>query len=354
MGKANVYYLIGRDRKTNEFDVINVGGKRGCSLEDIDLFTTDFACPEEISKKFGRDIDTDYFIAFQKRMGNKKEIKTYEVLYSDNDMIKEIAKNSKEKHISDSSPKIDRILDFFAGQIDRKPVLRERVITGHTNVYEQYAKYFRFSHYRVSSSIKHNDGGWARSSYSLIRNVLDTLGRDTISYLNLSDQMHRELLSKDLFRVTDPGYDPNQYSLFDMFPIEDDSDDKIFEVLGTFEGLDRGVITCEGDTPMFFSGTFDNYEGNDLEILQSSLDTNLISKLQMLLMHRDYLDNSPYPFGESYVSLVERDQRDIVNLLKNDSTVLNNAVEWCHIYKKYDNKVLGDSDGRSYQKRREC
>ena len=357
MGKASLYYFIARDRKTDDFSVIPVQGKRGVALEEIDLFTTQYSSSEDLQKALQENgilsyEDMDFFIATQSKVQGNVVLKNYEILYSDAEVVRDIAKNSLQKNMEASSAKIDHILDYFAGQIARKPTLYDLVITGQTNVYEKYAKYFAYNRAANSGSIKFRDGGWARTSYPLIHNVLDALNHVSRSYSFVSDQMHRSLLENDLIRVTDPSYDENQLSFFESLEL-DKTDHQISSIMRKIETLPRDVFITREDTMVFNEQSFSEYQSQDLEKFQSLIPEDLRLKVEMLFIHRDYLDHSAYPFGNDYLPAVQKDQKEIVQYLRKHSDILDSVSEWCLLYQTYRNKELGDVHGREYQKRRE-
>ena len=84
MSRANQYYLIARERLTNEFSVVPLNGKRGLSLEEIDLYTTKFEGEVDLASKLREEgiisyEMPDFYIASQGKKG--KYLNTQEVLY---------------------------------------------------------------------------------------------------------------------------------------------------------------------------------------------------------------------------------------------------------------------------------
>ena len=49
MGKPNLYYLVARDRLSDQFKIVPIHSKRGLSLEEIDLYTTSFQDEEDLA-----------------------------------------------------------------------------------------------------------------------------------------------------------------------------------------------------------------------------------------------------------------------------------------------------------------
>ena len=357
MGRKSLYYLIARDRETNDFSIVKINQKRGVTLEDIDLYTTQFSDANQMRDMLQADSvitydDVDFFVASPSKVNGNIELKKYEVLYKNNDSIQKIAENSKINKISRSDEQIDRILDYFATQVKSRPALYDLLITGKTNIYEKYAKYFAYTNYNVLKSIKYLDGGWARISYPLIRNVLEALSSVERDYSRTSDEMHRDLLDSKLKQVTARDYDENQLTMFDMYPLEEEQyASSVHKAMKTFETLPRDVFTNTPEGIHINTSMFYDCDTWDVERLDSFLPTQLMSRIQMLLIHRDYLNNSKYPFCNSYLSSVERDQEGIIKFLRNNQQKMNQIINWCDIFESNRDKVLGDEYG--YQKRKE-
>lgn len=353
------YYLIARDRVSNDFQILSFNGKRGCTLEEIDIFTTGFQNEEELSDYFQKNgvgyENIDFFIASQNKSKGKTYLKKQELLYSNNIGIRGIATNSYNKEIEKSGEAIDLILDEFAERVRRNPVLFDQVITGKTNVYDKYCKYFAFSRYQPAGSIKYRDGAWARTSYPLVRNVLEAMSRKNRKYARMSDDMYRGLLDKQLIRATDPKFDENQLSIFDQFPEVipgDDLDDKIVEVMTTIERLPRDVFVIQNDRTYFNQKLFSSYDEGDLEKFETYLPEQLRLTIQLFAIHRDYLESEPQQFGDAYQLPIRNGQRTMIQIFQNYPDVLEKTYLWCQLYEKYQDKALGDVNGRGVQKRK--
>ena len=358
MGKANEYFLVARNRLSNQFQILKVDGKRSNSLEELDLYTTSFKDEydlEDVLQEEGilSDDDTDFFIVHQTRVNGQPKLVKQEVLFSIHSVVRDIAKNSKRGEIAKSEYLIDHILDSFADKMRRTPTLYEDVTTGKTAVFEKYAKYFIMTRQNLAS-IKYRDGGWARTSYPLIRNIVEASSRRNAKYARMSDQMYRSLLDQKLLDATTPGYNPDQLSFFDMgvetmVPVDED---KLLEVMSSFEHLPASTVLIENEKAIFNRNTFPSYEGNDLEVLQTKLTSELLLRLRLFLVQRDCLDTSPASMGGVYQNPIRQGQQDMIQLLKNHPDVLDNAYDWCQVYHKYAGKVSGDVHGREYQKNR--
>ena len=84
MGKNNTYYFIARNKKTNDFNIVDIGN----SLEDIDLYTINFTGNPQLIKDLkskGKivDEDVDIYIVLPKKENNEKNLYYMDILYSD-------------------------------------------------------------------------------------------------------------------------------------------------------------------------------------------------------------------------------------------------------------------------------
>ena len=354
MSKENVYYLVARNRLTNDLEMIPVQGKRGCSLEEIDLYTTAF----EDSFHLERDLNekgfpisfSDFFIVNQGCLYGEKYLQKQEVLYSYHNVVREIAKDSLHHDIEHSSECIDRILDSFAYKMFMNSSLHEQVISGETNIYPKYVKYF-YIRPRFHSSIKYRDGGWARTSYPLIRNIVEAASRKTNRYDWYSNFMYRDLLDSSLFEMTDSSYDPDQLLFFTSDEAQE-KQRKIISVMQTFEKLSIDTFIVEEERCVYNPLTFSEYEEGDLEKFQTYLPEELFSLLRILFVQRYFLEISSEKMIGRYQRSVKNRLNQIVSYLQNNPEMLEKVSAWCQLYETYNEKAMG-KDGREYQKRRE-
>ena len=99
MGKRNIYYLIARETRNNQFRILPVTNMLGSTLEEIDLYTTQFTSKMELYYellKEGKIEATwqDFFIVNQKNVDGKPVLYTQEVLYSPSWGIRGLAEAS--------------------------------------------------------------------------------------------------------------------------------------------------------------------------------------------------------------------------------------------------------------------
>ena len=357
MSKKNNYYLIARCCSNNHFSVVPIHDQRGCSLEEIDLFTMSFrdrsSLEQELLKKgIIKEKDIDFFIASQSRVNEETFLKKQEVVYSRHSTLKEIAKDSINKQITNSENRIDIILDTFARRMQRDYAFRELVVSGKTNVYEKYIKYFNVM-FQDMSKTKYRDGSWARTSYPLIRNVVEALGRPLANYNVMSNQMYRGLLDRELIRVTDSEYDPNQLLMPGFFADPENSydEDKLLEVVSTFECRPTVAISVEGRQAEFNPVIFSSYREGDKERFQTELPQELLTILHAFLMKRDALESVKDGRTSFCQREVQISQTKLIQFLINHPEVLDHAYDWCQLYNAYQDKMLGDVRGKVYRKR---
>ncbi|MBR2588474.1 MAG: hypothetical protein IKF71_04890 [Bacilli bacterium] len=359
MKKRIDYFLIARCRETNKFQIIPINGKRENSLEEIDIYTIGFKNEGALEKSLQeegllKDSNIDFFIACQGKVNEETVLKIQEVLYAKVDAIKDITENSLRGEMDKSQFQIDYILDNFASRMAYNPVLREQVISGKTNIYKKFIKYF-ISSDQTREGIKFNDGGWARKSYSLIRNVIDAMSRTATKYFMLSDQMYRGLLGEELIRRTSPDYNPQQLVFSEYYDNQEEKDEeKLLEVLTTFETLPLDIFLPNSEMVEFNLEMFKRLSGEAQTIIKSNLTPDLRLRLKSLLSQRDNLKSA---VGKSFVrteTSIIANQKDLIKRLKNNPNLLNRAYEWCELYNRYQDKMIGDDHGKEYGKRKQC
>ena len=341
MSKTNEYFLIARNKNTNEFKIIPVNRDRSSSLEDIDLFTIKYQDSIELTKFLNEkgiisSDEYDYFIVNQKKVNGKNILKKQEILFKNNKKIKGIAENSKAKTLYKSNADIDAILDGFAYFMQQESNLWKQVVTNKTNIYSKFADYFMSGRNVDIPTVKYRDGGWARKSYPLIRNILEAESRPKVEYDTVKRDMYRSLLDEKLFDETKETYAENQISMFDIIPEEKEKEERLLEVLNIFENLPRDIFIIKNDEARFNENLFSSYEDNDLEKFRRNLPDKLQYVLQLLAVHKE-----TYKSMDSFQLPIKQALNAIVRILKSNKQVLDRAYEWAMLYVKYKEKALG-------------
>ena len=353
MKRGNVYYLVARNRKDNSFKILSISGVRGCTLEEIDLFTTQYETEGALTDFFYHNNvlengSYDYYIVHQKKVKGNVALYHDEVLYKNNSRIDEIAYNSLLGKIEKSSDEIDAVLNQFCTRMGRDANFYDQVICYKTNIYPKFVHYFIGSRFQSLYQVRFRDGGWSRTSYPSIRNIIESFSREKASYYQIHDSFFRNLLVNEIIKVTDKEYDENQYSLFDMFPNTEEKkwDDSLLEIITTLESIPYSDFQSNA----FFPDDKICYEEDDLEKLKTLLPCDFSIMIKQFLAHRDGIDNNNQKALEDYELLLKRDYSLILRRLKTDDELFHNAFIWCLLYNKYRNKVLGDNNGNSYRK----
>ena len=218
MGRKNTYYLVGRDSNTNQFEIISFTEKRGSSLEEIDmctvgypdqvLFTKDLIERGLISKPFN-----DYYIVHQRKYNGKTYLKTDEVLFATSTPIRQLATSSLEGNLKENDKTIDYIMKQFCFQMKCHPKFYRTVLSGETNIYSKFTKYFIDDKDINPISLKYKDGCWVRESYPLLRNITEAM--ESFYEVKKKNKIGREKIENQLLEVTDEKYNPLQFSLFE-------------------------------------------------------------------------------------------------------------------------------------------
>lgn len=218
MGKKNTYYLVGRDTNTNQFEIISFTDKRGSSLEEIDLntvlysntllFTKGLIEKGLISKPFN-----DYYIVHQRKYNGKTYLKTDEVLFASSTPISKLARASLDGTLKENDKTIDFIMKQFCFQMKCHPKFYQKVLSGETNIYTKFTKYFIDDKDINPYSLKYRDGCWIKESYPLLRSITDAM--DTYYDMKKRNTTGREKLHNQLLEVTSEEYNPLQFSLFE-------------------------------------------------------------------------------------------------------------------------------------------
>lgn len=363
MSKRILYYLVGRDRKTNDFQVIPIAGKRGNLLEEIDLYTTNYESVWELmkvlkSQNIIKSMDMDFFIVSQKEEKGEKTLSFQDLLFKDSYQIRDIAVASKNHDIESANRKIQDILNHFCHRMKYNPVFYNMVVYGDTHLYPEFVKHFANRRYDDFYKIKYVEGGWPQRSYVLLRNILDSFHQNDYSFGKNDhfelDYVYRELLEDYLLEITEEEYDEKQSSIFDLAPTVSD-EDKVIEIMETFRRIPTGVFLQKGNEVVFNTKLFGEYDEDDQEKLSSLLGGRLSLLVQMNAYHNHYLEEAESAMRDTskYEQKIELDEKNIYNAIQDSPDILNQAYQWILIYQKYCNRVVGDEFEHGYQRRKE-
>lgn len=339
MGKKNTYYLIKRNKQTNDYEIVFVNGKKGTSLEEIDLCTRDNIL--DLGKgSFSIEVDLfDYYIASVSSSG--KRISCYE-LSTDYEVVHDLAKASLGGKLELCNPAISRIFVKFDYKMKNNIAFRRFVLSGNTDIYEKFYKYF----IRTGHVNYHQDGDWAYKSYPLVRSVVSAMDFD---YKNESSRrkkhfrnLCRRLLEKDILKETSPKYDENQLSFLEDMPIE--INDQKLAILASLEKIPENVFIIDGEFVRFNDSLLPSCSKHDLTLLRELLPEYVRLIIFFFSQHNRRLDDN-----KKWKKLLQSDINNILSWLNDDPSNISKMNKWLELYNKYFGKVMGDDDA-SYTK----
>ena len=350
MGKNNTYYFIARNKKTNDFNIVDIGN----SLEDIDLYTINFTGNPQLIKDLkskGKivDEDVDIYIVLPKKENNEKNLYYMDILYSDSKNIKNIAEGFKNN--KKPATLVDEVLNNFCYRMQHDSRFFDMIMLGKTNLYPKFVKYFEGRKYDSFYDVKYRDGAWAQRSYPLIRNIYDAFSKSTFfENRNINDEMYRKLIEgKILYKTGNGDYD-NQMDLFDYSEFTKDNisdEDKLLEVVTFISHLDQNIFKKEDNKLVLSRDKFSKIDEDKFNELSRLLDRRLITYIYYYLEHKKIYDDPSFRyFNDSYDKLLEDDQEGMLKLLKNKN-VLDDAYSFIKVYNKY---ILGEEYGKQKRK----
>ena len=398
MGAAKRYYLVIRDKTSNDYNIINICDRNGNSnrvnrLEVIDDLTMNYRNRVEfigdlLEQGYIKNGNVDLFIVSPNNKGTYLDY--YEVVYDSHnkrdEKLKSIIDATLNKNIVKEEENIKYILDRFAELMCYDDEFNNIISFKYSNVPNKYINYFNGKRgLRPFYQAKYKDGEWALSSYSLIRNIVDiidrfdsykrmstepfeenldyyknvTSGRRKISKYLLNDiynkyfannQDDRLKLKSDLLLKTDKNYVEGQMTFDDYLKqlefddgVDDsnnktDIDTKIAIVMDAFSKLPRKVFSTTEDNKIIINkNMFLIYKNeNDKETLANLLPSDLLFDLENYIVNINKLRlYSPRIYDTENLSReVKHYESKIYNRLINNIDELNNAYSWCLLYNK--------------------
>ena len=359
----NEYYLVARNRRGKDFKIVELDGIEGNnkSLATIDLYTTSFQTEAEFimelyDKRIIDQFDVDIFIA--KRSNH--DLSFLEAIYrKDNSFVerlRSVARAKQQEKIYLEVANVDNILDAFCRRVYFDDDFSDMITCELTDIYKKFSDYFKrnFVSLQAMYGLKYLDGSWARKSYPLIRNIVESFTRygklykdrfhhfvDEDSFYDYNNR-ERKKISDKLLRETERDFFPGQLSLFDYCDMQEETgEDKIAEVLDMIQKLPREAIRKENEDIVFNDKVFVYYENP---------------------LYRERLITFFNPIGRIlYHYLYDGDEnlKEIGKQLNENSVFLNAMYPFCKLYYKcyeddYEYRrlhgMLGDGDGKVFKK----
>lgn len=276
MKRGNRYYLIARDKKMNQITYIPV---KECdySLESIDLFTSQYNNAESlvsslIEKGLLSSTDIDFYIVYPKKYKGETLLKSEEVIFNFKLEIKGLTYASLHNRWKECFI-VEPLINRFCYRMYHNHDFYNKVIFGKTNIYSKFARYF-FMDQMDYSCLKHIDGGWIRSSYPLLRNIISVLDEDYRNVDHSHDQIFRDLFVPKLLEMTSIQYDFNQINALSLMGYKT-KEEKIIEIINTISLLENACL---------FDGVFSKEVNDILNFYFSHKEDDVLEETQIRLL----------------------------------------------------------------------
>ena len=244
------YYLIARNKTSNEFTILGLKSKwylkngtdiLSCSnkLEVIDLVTTRFKSREEMANRLVEsnyipNNNYDFFIVSKYKNNGVEKLKFQEVIYNRKDSrindLRVIAYNSLNGKIK--CEENIRLMDKFITKAEYSKVYTRLVNDRLTAItYNFIEDYRRIKKDKVNPYVIKYKSSKCLENYGLSRSIVDSLnrfddlkGEDTYkNHIMFFKEQNTERMKiyKDLLEVCDKNYVEGQLSLFDI-PVQEE------------------------------------------------------------------------------------------------------------------------------------
>lgn len=396
MGAIKRYYLVIRDRVSNDYNIINISDRNGHNnranrLEVIDDLTMHYRNSNELindllEQRYINNSNVDIFIVSPNSKGN--ELSYLELVYNSHskrdEKLTNIIEAALDKDLTKEEDNIKYILDRFADLMYYDDEFNNIVLFKYSNVANKYINYFKNRKgTKPFYQAKFKDGEWALHSYPLIRNIVDiidrydsykrstsevfeenldyykrvTPGRRKISKVLLNDiynnyfsanKDERLNLKNDLLLKTDKNYIEGQMS-FDEYmkdlEFEDgkkdtyvDMETRLAVVMDVFNKLPRKVFSMlEDGSVIFNTNMFLVYENEkEKDILSNLLSKDLLKDIDNYTVNLSKLKlySSRVYDTDTLAREASHYENKIYNRLVSNLDELNDAYSWCLLYNK--------------------
>lgn len=227
--KKKKYYLVERNQRTDQCHIILVNNSWGSSLEEIDLFTTQYRNQEEflggVNDCFIVNRDDDGF-HFQ------------EALFQDSSEVIPLANASMMGTLKEERDMTHPLLNTFCRKMKEDQAFYDKVMYGETPLYSKFVNYFSNKRFQDTYSVKYMDGCWVQNSYPLLRNVVWSIHHAKGYY----PQKEERLLCKNqLSMMVGDHYHPEQPALFNF--LDDEAFSQLLEKKDT--EVEHGYQKCK-------------------------------------------------------------------------------------------------------------
>ena len=190
MGVAKRYYLVIRDKSTNDYNIINICDRHGNTnrankLEVIDDLTMHYKDKEEFiddlyEQGYVNNTNIDPFIVSPNSKNNYLDY--FELVFNNkskrSELLNGIIETQLDKNIEKEEDNVKYILDRFAEGMYYNDEFNNIVNFGYSNVSKKFISYYKGKKgLKPNYQVKYKDGEWALLSYTLVRNIIDIMDR---------------------------------------------------------------------------------------------------------------------------------------------------------------------------------
>lgn len=375
------YYLVARDKKSNDFKIIGLKSKwyykngndsltRSNKLEAIDLVTTRFRDSQEMAKRLENSgiiphTEYDFFIVKEKSNCKSNNIKIHEVLYnykpSRTEFFRSIAYDSLNNNLNMSRNNIrlfDKLITKIYYVAEYRKILREGLTALPKKLVELEKD---INGPTVPYSLKYKNR-WMMENYQISRSIIDSFNRsdelnaDFNSHVEYFKNSYKERIKlKDkLLEVCSKDYNPGQISIFDMTSQESkeaSKSEKYNYVIRNITNFDITNLNNEENKISIVNPDFSDINTDDKKVLKKSLPISLLRNIYLYCLHKSKLDVCKDSFGDTSVLYedMNQDLKDIEKQLKKDD-LLNRSYNYFLVYNRVNKQ---SNEGDHYQKVRD-
>ncbi len=332
------YYLVARDIKTNDYNLI-----RGFdTLEQVDLYTTSSHNSKDLGKKIWRggiipNQELDFFIV--KERSNKEAVKTMDVLYSDSKEIRNIALNK-------DSDSVDNLLQHFYQKLTTSKGFYD-LVERSTNISKLYDTCLPTKDY-IEIKTKDKNGNYVE--YPAFRKMVEAFSRYQDKKKNKID-LNRVLLNRLILErsmLEKLNNNENQISVFELMdPIdyidcETKYDDKLIEIMDFIDRLPEGFIYIKKGQAHISNNIYTMNE--DLDKLDSLLDREFGYILNDYISNKNSLDKTidKQEINE-LKQMIKNAKLRLIEILSSNQKVSNDTYRLMNIVSENQSKLLGDN-----------
>lgn len=344
MGNRNRYYIIKRDKETNDYSIVSLNGKRDLSLEEIDISTSVDGL-SGLSKSLEKDYKDkekyDWFIASVS--GNGKKIEYFDMSL-DYYTLPRIAQASLNGQITARERDSDQLFGQFIFRMWHNEHFRSYVLSGYGAIFTKFIELLD------SKSVNlHQGGGWPYRSYPLIRNVARALLDNYVFTLESEEKiklrnLSRSLLDREILQEVNPKNDSNQMNFFSAIPITTDA--RKLELLSQLEQIDEDAFVIDKGRLKFNRNKVSFTDDEKLRFLENGLPAKARLIIHFYTMHTRLSKEDNQEYWDKHI---RRDLLELCSWFDEDSNNIELFKRWLNLYFSGTIKT-GDEKSGQYRK----